>query len=203
MVPRNNPNIEGNVFDKYHTKNKLYNYLMKNFISTFLTLAKNLKAESILEVGCGEGEMTKIISENVKGCRINASDISFNIVKKAKQQFPNYNFSIQSIYSLPYRDNEFDLVIACEVLEHLENPEKALIEIKRICKRNFIVSVPNEPIWRILNILRGKYIKSLGNTPGHIQHWSPNKFKKFVSNYFKIEKITLPFPWIMILCEKK
>jgi ubiquinone/menaquinone biosynthesis C-methylase UbiE len=203
MILLNNIKIEGNIFDKYHTKNKLYNYLMKNFISSFLTLAKSLKIESILEVGCGEGEMTKIISENVKGCRINASDISFNIVKKAKQQFPNYNFSIQSIYNLPYRDNEFDLIVACEVLEHLENPQKALMEINRVCKKYFIVSVPNEPIWRILNILRGKYIKSLGNTPSHIQHWSPNEFKKLVSNYFTIRKITLPFPWIMILCEKK
>lgn len=202
MISRNNTNIEGNIFDKYHTKNKLYNYLMKIFISSFLTLAKSSKVESILEVGCGEGEMTKIISENVKGCRINASDISFNIVKKAKQQFPNYNFSIQSIYNLPYRDNEFDLVVACEVLEHLENPSKALMEINRVCKKYFIVSVPNKPIWRILNILRGKYIKSLGNTPSHIQHWGPNKFKKLVSNYFTISKITLPFPWIMILCEK-
>jgi len=195
-------NIDGNVFDKYHTKNKFYRYLMKNFVSQFLLLAKSITIESILEVGCGEGEMTKIINANFRDCRINSSDVSLNIIKKSKEQFSNCPFSVQSVYHLPYRDNQFDLIVACEVLEHLVDPDKALKEIYRVCKKYFIASVPNEPIWRILNVLRGKYIKSFGNTPGHIQHWSPNRFNKLISNYFNIKKVKHPLPWIIIQCEK-
>ena len=66
-----------------------------------------------------------------------------------------------------------------------------------------IISVPREPIWRFLNLLRGKYIKDLGNTPGHLQHWSSDKFVDLVSNYFEIIEVKKPFPWTMLLCKAK
>jgi hypothetical protein len=52
-------------------------------------------------------------------------------------------------------------------------------------------------------LLRGKYIKDLGNTPGHLQHWSSDKFVDLVSNYFEIIEVKKPFPWTMLLCKAK
>jgi len=91
-------------------------------------------------------------------------------------------------------------VVCCEVLEHLENPQQGLKEIKRI-SQNSIVSVPIEPWWRILNLIRLKYLKDLGNTPGHINHWSVAKFNKFLKQKLKVKNTKIPFPWQIYYCQ--
>ena len=88
-------------------------------------------------------------------------------------------------------------------MEHLENPEKALSELARITKKYVIISTPNEPIWRILNCVRGKYIKDFGNTPGHINHWSSKSLKKMISKYFKIIEVKKPLPWTIVYGKNK
>jgi hypothetical protein len=94
--------------------------------------------------------------------------------------------------------------IGCgEVLEHLTEPEKALLKLISITKKDLILSVPNEPIWHILNMLRGKYLTALGNTPGHFQHWSKSEFVNFVSKHADIIDVKTPLPWILVHCRPK
>lgn len=85
----------------------------------------------------------------------------------------------------------------------MEEPEKALREVLRISRKYILVSVPNEPIWRVLNMARGKYLKYFGNTPGHIQHWTPWTFRNFIARHANIIAVKHPFPWTMILAEKR
>jgi hypothetical protein len=66
-----------------------------------------------------------------------------------------------------------------------------------------IIAVPNEPLWRILNILRFKYFKDLGNTPGHLNHWSKRKLKRLLSNYGDVIKIYKPLPWLIAVVKVK
>jgi hypothetical protein len=66
-----------------------------------------------------------------------------------------------------------------------------------------VVSVPREPIWCGLNMVRGKYFSKLGNTPGHIQHWSSSDFVNLVSKYFDVVEVKKPLPWTMLLCRVK
>ena len=96
----------------------------------------------------------------------------------------------------------FDLVMSSEVLEHLEDPEKAINEVKRVTKKYCVFSVPNEPWWRIANMLRGAYLRDFGNTPGHIQHWSKRSFKKFLKKHFKNVKVKNSLLWNLAICEK-
>jgi hypothetical protein len=63
--------------------------------------------------------------------------------------------------------------------------------------------VPREPIWRLLNMMRGKYIGSLGNTPGHLQHWSTSEFRKFVAPVFNVVEVRTPLPWTILLMQRK
>ena len=98
------------------------------------------------------------------------------------------------------------MVVCSEVLEHLEEPENALKKINEITadKGYILLSVPNEPIWRICNMARGKYLKQLGNTPGHIQHWSKRTFCKMLTkNNMRIIETKTPFPWTMVLIAKR
>jgi hypothetical protein len=96
-----------------------------------------------------------------------------------------------------------DLVMVLEVLEHLRYPENAMIEAGRISGRYCLFSVPDEPYFRIANLLRGKNISRLGNDIGHINHWDEIAFLKLVSKNFNIIYTRKPFPWTIVLCEKR
>ena len=112
-------------------------------------------------------------------------------------------FEAKSIYDLETGRDDADLVVCCEVLEHLEQPEVALQALQRIEFRHLIVSVPKEPLWCALNLARGKYIADWGNTPGHIQHWSKTGFIRMVSKYFDVLEVRSPLPWTMLLCRPR
>ncbi len=96
-----------------------------------------------------------------------------------------------------------DLVLALEVLEHLDEPNKALSELQRVTNKYAIISVPNEPLWRILNMARGAYWSDWGNTYGHVNNWSPRAFKKLLETKFNIIQSSYPIPWQIYLCKKK
>jgi hypothetical protein len=89
------------------------------------------------------------------------------------------------------------------VLEHLEQPDIGLVALQKVATDYVILSVPCEPLWRVLNLARGKYISNFGNTPGHIQHWSSSEFIALVGRYFDIVEVKNPLPWTMILCRVK
>ena len=93
-----------------------------------------------------------------------------------------------------------DLVVCCEVLEHLERPDDGLQVLQAIVSPYLIVSVPREPLWRALNMARGKYWKDRGNTPGHIQNWSQSQLLSLVSRYFDVLEVRSPVPWTILLC---
>jgi 2-polyprenyl-3-methyl-5-hydroxy-6-metoxy-1,4-benzoquinol methylase len=100
---------------------------------------------------------------------------------------------------LDYGDDEFDLVAATEVLEHVLEPERALSEMARVARRHLIVSVPREPLWRALNVARGAYVGQFGNTPGHLNHWSRHGFVGLLAGYGHVVEARSPFPWTMLL----
>jgi hypothetical protein len=62
-----------------------------------------------------------------------------------------------------------------------------------------LVSVPREPLWRGLNIARGAYLKDLGNTPGHLSHWSKRSFARLLARHGEIVELRSPLPWTMAL----
>ena len=197
--------LTGNFEDKYRTKNPISQLLMKQFLTSFEKMLNSVgdkkKIRNICEIGCGDGELLKIIHQHFPKARLYATDIARSEITKARQNTVGIpiEFSVQNAESLNYKNNQFDLVICCEVLEHLNNPHQGLKEIKRVAK-SAVVSVPNEPIWRILNLIRLKYIAVLGNTPGHINHWSINSFTKLLlANKFEIQSKNYPLPWQMYL----
>ena len=140
-----------------------------------------------------------------QGIASTGSDFSGKVIELARANalergMASDLFSVESVYELPLRATKPELIICCEVLEHLEHPEDALRALQAAAKEYVIVSVPREPIWSVLNLARGKYLMSGGNTPGHIQRWSAPAFKTLVSRYFDILEIRAPLPWTMLLC---
>lgn len=195
--------VVGNTYDKYGSRNPIVRKIMRGFESTLLELVNIANPSSIYEAGCGEGYWVLRWCE--QGLAVRGSDFSSTVIELAKtnaieRNLPADLFNQRSIYELQPDEDSADLVVCCEALEHLAQPETALQVLNRIAQKHAIFSVPREPIWRVLNIARGKYWSQFGNTPGHIQHWSQRDFIELVSRYLKVEQVRAPFPWTMLLC---
>ncbi len=192
---------------KYEKSGLIGSKLLNNYFKVVedLILISGIKQERkirVFEVGCGAGFSTERLLDFLpRDAEVIASDIEDENVKDAKLRLrKRVRVYKEDIYSLKEKDSSVDLIFALEVFEHLDNPEKALSELKRISKGYLILGVPREPIWRLLNFGRGKYWASLGNTPGHIQHWSSYGFKMFLErNSLEVIKIRQPLPWTLVL----
>jgi SAM-dependent methyltransferase len=199
--------VTGNLYDKYRTGNPLYRRLMAGFLGCARELLREAAPERVLEVGCGPGDLAAQLAGGgaavLSGSGYVGSDISPTEVATARSGNPGLRFVVASAASLPFPDGAFDGVLACEVLEHLDQPAVALDEIWRVSSRWALVSVPWEPVWRGLNLARGAYWSRLGNTPGHVQHFSRPAVRRLVSARFAIRRERRPFPWTMLLLERR
>lgn len=201
--------METSNYRKHTSKNPLQKFLIGNFYKELISSIKKLKIESALDVGCGEGFTLNKLSENKIGKRLEGVDFQETAIDAGKRVHPHLKLKVGNIYHLPYKDNSFDLIICTEVLEHLEDPKKALSEIQRVSSRYVILSVPNEPFFMIANFLRGKNLSRWGNDIEHIQHWTSKEFQKFIIHpfsklrtKFRILKVRHPFPWTLLLLKK-
>jgi len=195
------PVIAGNVYDKYGARNPIVRRLMAGFdrgMFDLLALARPVR--SVLEVGCGEGHVTARLAAFFPEARVVGSDVSPEIVAEARALHPGLAFEVRSVYDEDQRGERFDLVVACEVFEHLDDPRRALRALSRAAGRHVFLSVPREPLWRALNLVRGRYLATLGNTPGHVQHWSASAFLRLLRSDVEVVATRRPLPWTQALC---
>jgi 2-polyprenyl-3-methyl-5-hydroxy-6-metoxy-1,4-benzoquinol methylase len=202
-----NPTAEavptGNTFDKYGSSNPVVRRLMTGFHNSLDELWAQAAPESILDVGCGEGVLTSEWAERLGNGRIVGIDLPDPKLEAEwqKRQRPNLEYRAEEATKLSFADGEFDMASAIEVLEHVPDPEATVAEMARVASRRLLVSVPREPIWRMVNMARGAYLKQLGNTPGHVNHWSKVSFVSLLSRHGKVEEVRTPFPWTMLLVD--
>jgi 2-polyprenyl-3-methyl-5-hydroxy-6-metoxy-1,4-benzoquinol methylase len=191
----------GNTYDKYGSTNPVVRRLMGGFERTLEELFTLAGAESVLDVGCGEGVLTQRWAEQLGERRIVGIDLEDPKLEAewATRRRPNLEYRAMRAEHMPFADDEFDLASAIEVLEHVPDPEHTVAEMARVARRHLLVSVPREPLWRGLNIARGAYVRSLGNTPGHVNHWSKRSFVAMLANHGEVLQARSPFPWTMLL----
>lgn len=195
--------VIGNTYDKYGSRNPIVKWMMNGFAAALTDFVNQAAPGPIHEIGCGEGYW--VLRWNEQGLPARGCDFSHEVIDIARENAELRGLSAKlfeprSIYDLDPDQDSADLVVCCEVLEHLEDPEAGLQALQRVTRRHLIVSVPREPLWCALNMARGKYLTRWGNTPGHIQHWSRRGFVRMVSKYFEVLEIRSPLPWTMLLC---
>lgn len=183
---------------KYTKQNSASSLIINRFYTSLAQLSALIQVDNALEVGCGAGFSTERLIK-ILDCPFEAIEVEHELVEKARLRNPSININQGSTYQLEYDDDAFDLLYILEVLEHLEFPEQAMNEVTRVARKWVIASVPREPLWCFLNFARGKYWTSLGNTPGHINHWSSKRFVNFLSNYGEVIEYRQPLPWTICL----
>lgn len=194
--------ITGNTYDKYGSTNPVVRRMMAGFERSLDELLAAANPGSLLDVGCGEGVLVHEWATRLgEGKRVVGIDLEEDSIQQgwAKRQAPNLEYKIMRAENLPFAENEFELASAIEVLEHVPDPEHTLAEMARCAQRHLLVSVPREPLWRMLNMARGAYWSDLGNTPGHLNHWSRRSFTALLARHGKVAEVRTPFPWTMLL----
>ena len=193
--------VTGNTYDKYNARNPITRALMRGFERHLDDLFRSTQPESVLDVGCGEGVLTHRWATALAPRRVVGIDLDDPLIAAewALRQAPNLTYIAQRAERLPFADGEFDLATAIEVLEHVPDPSHTLAEMARCAARHVLVSVPREPLWRAVNLARGAYWRGLGNTPGHVNHFSKSAIVSLCAEHGEVIETRSPFPWTMVL----
>lgn len=189
-------NVAGNNYDKYASTNPIEQRMMQGFFEAFDRMLGGLEPQSIVEVGAGEGRITQHLREVFPSASVSGLDLPDEELA-AEWETLDVPMFFGDVTRLPFADKSIDVVVGLEMLEHVPNPERALDEIARVVRHTAVLSVPREPIWRIGNMVRGRYLRDLGNTPGHLNHWSARSFGSFLETRFEVVDTARPLPWTM------
>jgi 2-polyprenyl-3-methyl-5-hydroxy-6-metoxy-1,4-benzoquinol methylase len=193
--------VTGNTYDKYGSSNPLVKRMMAGFERTLDELLAAAAPASLLDVGCGEGVLVHKWAGRLPAARVVGIDLQEDSIQAGwrERQAPNLEYRMMKAENLPFADGEFELASAIEVLEHVPDPEHTVAEMARCASAHLLVSVPREPMWRMLNMARGAYLSDLGNTPGHLNHWSKRAFVRMLERHGNVVEARTPFPWTMLL----
>ena len=193
--------VTGNTYDKYGSTNPVVRRLMGAFERTLDELFEQAAPQSLLDVGCGEAVLTHKWAQRLGDRRVVGIDLDDPLLHAEWEgrRAPNLSYQVMKAENLPFADGEFDVASAIEVLEHVPDPAHTVAEMARVASGHLLVSVPREPLWRGLNMARGAYVKQLGNTPGHLNHWSKRSFVTLLSRHGDVVQARSPFPWTMLL----
>lgn len=180
---------------------------LKRFISYFyqIDLIRKLKPNNVLEIGIGNKTVANYLKQN--GIKIDTCDFD-------KDLKPDY---VADIRDLPFKDNSYDVVVACEILEHIpwNDVDRALNELNRVSKKVVIISIPYssagfELLFQfpfIENIFKRSFLDLFFRIPSFLteikfsgqHHWemgrknySRKKIKSTFEKYFKILKEVRP-----------
>ena len=190
----------GNI-EKYESKNPLKRVMVEKLNKRILDSINNMigdKKVIILDAGCGEGYIDKLLAERFPNSKITGLEFTEEAIKIAKERNKTVNYIQGDVGDMPFENNSFDLVICTEVLEHLNNPEMALQELVRVSNGSLLITVPHEPWFCLGNLLVLKNVTRLGNPIDHVNHWTQKSFSEFLKRSkmrgWIIEK---SFPWII------
>jgi ubiquinone/menaquinone biosynthesis C-methylase UbiE len=194
----------GNLYPKYGTRNPAARGLVGRFRGALDELIDLAAPASILDVGCGEGVLAGAWRGRRGVERVVGVDVEDAGLRAEWAGRERAGFELRAIAPappLPFPDDSFDLVAAVEVLEHVADPDALLAELARVARAHVLVSTPREPLWRLLNLARGAYWRSLGNTPGHVHHFSRRALAARVAARGRVRAVRSPLPWTVALVQ--
>ena len=190
----------GGNLQKHMSRNPLQRFLIWHFHRRVAQMVVATGADSILDVGCGEGFTIDHLMSVDGQMPIQGVDYDLSALREAKRRQPEVLFQRGDMRRLPFASESFELILSLQVLEHLRHPAPALRELRRVSSRYCLVSVPNEPLFMVANFLRGKNSRTWGNDPEHLHNWRAGQFVGMMKEHFRVKRVLYPFPWVLALC---
>lgn len=186
---------------KYRAKNPIQRALIRRFAHTLHGLFLDSGPfDKVLEIGVGEGFLSGYLSEKLPHTAFTGVDLAEGDIARLREKFPRITAHTGSAYDLGrFSPGDFDLIMCCEVIEHLDEPGRALDEMRRLAPRRLLLSVPHEPFFMLSNFLRGKNLSRLGNDPEHVNHYGKASFAKLVGSRFDVLRVETSYPWVLAL----
>jgi len=185
---------------KHENPNPLQRRLVERFHAETARLVNLVEPTSVLDLGCGEGYVLESLVSSGVSAALTGIDMSPQAVEAARDRLGDRAEIIEGdVTDLRPTLGRYDIVMMMEVLEHLDHPESALELVEGLTGSHVILSVPREPAFRGLNLLRLKNVRRLGNDPEHVQNWTKRGFQRFVSERFHVLETGNAFPWTMLL----
>ena len=167
---------------KYTSGNPIYHWHLRQFMHELYEMLASTAPTTVLDAGCGEGFVTRFLNAQNADWQLAGVDLSEQAVAYARHHSDGeVRYAVGDLYDLPFEDNAFDTVLCSEVLEHLDHPDRAFRELRRVARRSVVVTVPREPYFRWLNDL-GQAL-GLSPDPGHVNFWNEQGFRRFVERH--------------------
>lgn len=153
----------------YESKNPIERWIWKKKKRVIKQMVSGLSYKNVLDVGCGDGGLLEVVKREAQYTGV---DISPKQLAAFRHWLPvakkkHVRLVRADITKLPFRDHSFDLAFACDVLEHVLEPEEVLREIRRVVTKNgfIIFSIPNE---RLLQLARLMTLRFPLRSPDHL-----------------------------------
>lgn len=157
--------IKANIFQRTWHINK---------INTSKKIIANIKFKNCLDVGCASGYMISEIAKDFGKTIYFGVDAYDKAIKYGAKQYPNIKFKVAMAEKLPFKQNCFDLIICYETMEHVNDPRKALSEIKRVLAVNGSVILAMDSgnwmfraVWEVWERTKGTVWKGAHLNPFH------------------------------------
>ena len=167
-------------------------------LSRHLISYEHLDSKKILDVGCGPYGILKGLAHLMEGGTVNYKLIGIDPLMNFYKTLKNYPESINlELYetqgeNLPFADSSMDYVFSTNVLDHVENPEKVVLEISRVIKDKGVFC-PSVHVVRPYLRLLAPFIKYFDKN--HPHHFTEDTFSTILSKGFKnikvVNKITM------------
>ncbi len=183
---------------KYRSRNPVVRRLVARFLQRVGDLVEAERPRRILEVGCGEAFVLEYLRGRVPGVQFHGVELDAAALARGRARCPEASFLRADVYDLPFASGSYDLVLCLEVLEHLDAPDRALREIRRVSRRGCLLSVPHEPFFRLGNLLRGRHLGGFGNPSDHLHHWGARGFTAFCARELAVRTAARSFPWVLV-----
>jgi 2-polyprenyl-3-methyl-5-hydroxy-6-metoxy-1,4-benzoquinol methylase len=190
---------------KHESTNPVQRFVIARFHRRVVEVVQRLAPRTVLEVGCGEGYVLQALVRAGVRADLFGVDLSPTAVREARARL-GARASVELADARELADGaarRFDLVLMLEVLEHLADPAAMLPVLEGLADPHVLLSVPHEPWFSALNMLRGRHLRGLGNHPEHLQRFSRSQFLELVARRFEIVATPRCFPWTMVLGRRR